>query len=342
MKNVLLLFGGESSEHEVSIASAKNVAGAISTSKYATQYAYIDKQGVWWLVQAVDGVVGPDAQRIELDVAAKTITAGGVVLTPDVVFPCLHGKNGEDGVMQRLVLSLGVPIVGCGVAASEACIDKVASKRVAEANGVAIVPYVVLEKGQTAPLYEELAEKLSEKLFVKPSRVGSSVGAHKVTSQQELTDAIADALLYDDVVLIEASVDPRELEVAVLGSGDSAKASPVGEIIPEGEFYSYESKYDPASTSATVVPADITDELSDTIRSKALVVYAALGCEGLSRVDFFVDKTSGELYFNEINTMPGFTNISMYPKLWEHVGVSNEQLMDELLTLALTRNKLAI
>ena len=338
MKNVLLLFGGESSEHEVSIASAKNVVQAIASSKYATQYVYIDKQGTWWLVGEVSGDIGPDAQRIVLDLDAKTITAGDLLLTPDVVFPCLHGKNGEDGVIQRLVQTLGVAIVGCGVTASEVCIDKVASKRIAEANGIAIVPYAVYEKGQPEPTYDALALQLSASLFVKPSRAGSSVGAHKVGNQQELADALADALSHDDVVLIEASVDPRELEVAVLGVGDGAKASPVGEIIPEGEFYSYESKYDPASTSSAVIPADISGELSDSIREKALVVYRALGCEGLSRVDFFVDKNSGELYFNEINTMPGFTNISMYPKLWEQVGVSNEQLMDELLTIALTRN----
>lgn len=337
MKTVLLLFGGASSEHEVSIASAKNVARAIPSTEYTTLYGYIDRHGDWWLVDDVDENPVTHGHAIQLDFDAKTLKVGDEPLTVDVVFPCLHGKNGEDGTIQSVLQDIHVPYVGCGVEASQNSMNKIASKQVANEHSATVVPYEVYTKGDAIPRYDELANKLSDKLFVKPSRAGSSVGAHKVTNQVELEAAIADALLHDDDVLIEAALDPRELEVAVLGNGADAKASPVGEIVPEGEFYSYESKYNPESKSAVITPADIPDDIAEEIKKQALEVYAALGCEGLSRVDFFLDKQTGKLYFNEINTMPGFTNISMYPKLWETAGLSNEELMDQLLKLAMTR-----
>lgn len=338
MKTVLLLFGGESSEHEVSIASAKNVARSISPTKYLTLTAYIDREGEWWLVDGVGQMPDIDTPEITLDFENKAFIVGDSTITPDVVFPCLHGKNGEDGVMQALIEKMGIPFVGCGVDASQKCINKVYSKEIAESLGVKIVPYKVHNKGEALPSFSELSADLTDHLFVKPSRAGSSVGAHKASSQEELDAAIQDALLHDDVVLIEASIVPRELEVSILGTGEGAKASPVGEIVPDGEFYSYKSKYDPDSKSAVIIPAAVSSELADTVREQALAIYTALGCEGLSRVDFFSDTADGELYFNEINTMPGFTNISMYPKLWEQAGISNKELMDELLTLALERN----
>lgn len=335
MNTVLLLFGGESSEHEVSIASAKNVARAIPTGAYYALYGYIDRKGDWWLIESLDDSSLASGQPIICDFEKKVLQVGDKALAVDVVFPCLHGKSGEDGTIQALLDLLDLPFVGCGVEASQKSIDKVISKQIASEHGIAVVPYVVYLQGQPMPNFEELALNLSPTLFVKPARAGSSVGAHKVLNQGQLDEAVADALLHDDKVLIEAALQPRELEVAVLGNGVKAQASPVGEILPEGEFYSYESKYSPDSKSAAFIPADIPESLADDIRHQALTVYAALGCEGLSRVDFFLDKNSEDLYFNEINTMPGFTDISMYPKLWEATGISNEELIDQLLQLAL-------
>ncbi|MFZ1301271.1 MAG: D-alanine--D-alanine ligase family protein [Candidatus Microsaccharimonas sp.] len=335
MTSVLLLFGGASSEHDVSIASALNVAKSISAEKYAVTYAFIDKEGQWWKVDEVPGTVAEHTPKITPLFEESLFQIGNDTFRPDVIFPCLHGKDGEDGVVQDLAEKLNIPIVGCGVKASEAGINKILTKHIVQPLGIQTIPYQTHTAGDPIPSFIDLAATLSEKLFVKPVNAGSSIGAHKVSSQDELATAIEDAHLYDAEVMIETAVDPRELEVALLGNTPNVEASPVGEIVPDEEFYSYESKYSPDSTSGIITPANIPDELSDKIRQQALVVYNAIGGTGLSRADFFLDKTTGELYFNEINTMPGFTNISMYPKLWEITGISNEALMDKLITLAL-------
>lgn len=333
MQTVLLLFGGESSEHEVSLVSARNVAAAIDPAKYSVLYGYIDREGKWWRAESVDVPVGGALPLVPL-LGEGTFLSGDVRLRPDIIFPVLHGQNGEDGTVQGLAELLHIPIVGCGIAASAVGMHKVLAKALAVQAGVPVVPSLVHDRGTEVPAYALLIERLGAPIFVKPVRSGSSVGVHKVESQQQLETALEDAHRYDDQVLIEKAIDARELEVAVLGNHRLIEASPVGEVIPEGEFYSYESKYSAASTSQVVIPADISDEQRLMLQEYARTVFSAIDGSGLARVDFFIDTQDGAVYFNEINTLPGFTNISVYPKAWEAAGVSYSQLVDRLLSLA--------
>lgn len=334
MKTILLLFGGESPEHEVSVMSAQNILAAIDTNMYEVLLGYIDLDGSWWLVQDVR--VFEDANRYPAIVpllGQKAIRVDDKAVALDVVFPVLHGANGEDGTVQALAKLLHVPVVGCGVTASAVCIDKVLAKQIVASNGVSVVPYEIYESGAPLPKYEDVAAKFGETLFIKPARLGSSVGVSRVTSAEEFTAALDVALKLDNKILIEQSITGRELEVAIIG-GKQPRASVVGEIIPDREFYNYESKYDSSSESALQIPAQLPDEISKLICEQALRIFMALGCQGLARVDFFFDEASGTIYLNEVNTMPGFTNISMYPKLCEASGSSYKELVAELITLA--------
>lgn len=333
MRTVLLLFGGESSEHEVSLVSARNVAAAIDPAKYSVLYGYIDREGKWWQAESVDVPVGGAFPLVPL-LGEGGFLSGENRLQPDVIFPVLHGQNGEDGTVQGLAALLHIPIVGCGIAASAVGMHKVLSKALAAQAGIPVVPSIVHLKGMEVPAYIALTQTLGSPVFVKPVRSGSSVGVHKVENQQQLDAALEDAHRYDDQVLIEKAIAARELEVAVLGNHRLVEASPVGEVIPEGEFYSYESKYAATSTSQVVIPAEITDEQRLALQEYARKVFTAIDGNGLARVDFFIDRQDGALYFNEINTLPGFTNISVYPKAWEAAGVTYSQLVDRLLSLA--------
>lgn len=329
---VLLLFGGESSEHDVSVSSARNVYAALDDDKYDVQLCHIDKHGKWWLVDDVSNEVDFNESEQVVPVLGEhgfTSLDGGNSLRPDVIFPVLHGKNGEDGSVQGLAQLLHIPIVGCGVAASAIGMDKVASKRLASEIGLTIVPYRTHRQGDPAPNYDELSEELSSVLFVKPVRAGSSVGVNKVTSSEEFAVALSEAHRHDDVVLIEKAINAREIETSVLGTPPYHQVSGVGEIVPGEDFYSYDDKYGAASSAAVQVPADVSSEVAAKIQKQALEFFDAIGGSGLARVDFLVD--GDEVYFNEINTMPGFTNISMYPKLWREQGVNYSDLVDRLL-----------
>lgn len=330
-QKVLLLFGGESSEHEVSIMSARNVYEAIDAVKFDVLLGYIDKLGRWFALEKFDDYKSPEKlASLSPQLGGASFQVGDEMLSPDVILPILHGKNGEDGSVQGLAQLLHIPIVGCDMTASAAGMDKIIAKRVAESIGVSVVPYLVYRRGDEAPEYDALCAELSDTLFVKPSRAGSSVGVSKVHSEQELADALRLALESDDTVLIEQALDVRELEVAVLGDSADCRVSVVGEILPSAEFYSYEDKYDSESSSSVQIPADIGEADRDTIRTQAEMLYRELGCKGLSRIDFFL-TLQGDVYFNEINTLPGFTNISMYPKLWQYEGVSYTDLITRLL-----------
>lgn len=338
-RTVLLLFGGESSEHEVSISSARNVYAAMDDTKYDVVLCFIDKHGKWWLLDEFGMTI--DTNRAVQLVAAMggrsfVTLPGNRVISPDVILPILHGKNGEDGSVQGLAQLLHIPIVGCDMTSSVLAMDKISSKEIFQTQGFNVLPYASYRQGESIPSYDELAERLGPVLFVKPPKAGSSVGISRVTSQVELDEAVEEAFRHDEFVLIEqAAKEPRELEVAVLGLPPHHEASGVGEIRPDGEFYSYDSKYSGDSTSDLTIPAELEEALAEDIRQQALKAYAALKCRGMARVDFFL--SDGKIYLNEINTIPGFTNISMYPKLWRQAGLAYPELIDKLISLALAR-----
>ncbi len=334
---VLLLFGGESAEHEVSIASARNVFAALDDEKFDVKLGFIDKTGKWWLLSVLEQVVSthghpqlvPVLGTGQLTTLPETIT-----LQPDVILPILHGPNGEDGTIQGLAQLLHVPIVGNNVTASAICMDKDFTKQLLQKAGLPVVDGKVLYVYGSHPSYEEVKKELGEILFVKPANLGSSVGVYKVKNKEEWEDALAGAFLHDEKVLIERAIEARELEVAVLGKKNNIKVSGVGEIKPDAEFYSYESKYDASSQSKLVIPADVNEEIAEKIRNYAKRAFQAVGGAGMARVDFFLEDKD-TIYINEINTIPGFTNISMYPKLWRKQGLNYPDLIEKLIKIAL-------
>ena len=334
-KTVLLLFGGESSEHDVSLSSVRNVYAALDNQKFAVTLGYIDRSGKWWLVDRVGSDTHGAPQLVPVLGGSCFITVpDNIVVKPDVILPVLHGKNGEDGSVQGLAQLLHIPIVGCDMTASAICMDKLATKEILATANISIVPYEIHYAREAQPDFNKLSMKLGSPMFVKPARAGSSVGVSKVYSEEDLIKALEEAHKHDPTVLIERGITGRELEVAVLGNPPHHKASSVGEIKPGDDFYSYEAKYDSASASEVIVPAELDELTANHIRSIAERAYQVLGCQGLSRVDFFLAE-DGTVYINEINTLPGFTNISMYPKLWRHDGISYSQLIEKLIALAI-------
>jgi D-alanine-D-alanine ligase len=332
-QTVLILFGGESPEHDVSIMSAQNIYAGIDTAAISPILCYIDTQGKWWHVDTIAKPNQPTESITPL-LGSSAIRIAGQETPIDVIFPVLHGKNGEDGTVQGLAKLMHTPIVGCGLDGSVLCIDKILAKQLLKAAGIPIVPFAAYHATEPTPDFDELAEQLGNTLFIKPVHQGSSVGVSKAQSKAGFTEALAEALRYDDDILIESAVSGvRELEVAVLGPTYAAHASVVGEIIPDGEFYSFASKYDSASTSAVTIPADISPQIAARIRAYAVQAFRVLHCHGLARVDFFLDA-KGTIYLNEVNTLPGFTNISMYPKLWESTGLSYKALLQTLIDQA--------
>lgn len=335
----MLLFGGESSEHEISISSARNVFAALDDTRYDVILCHIDRFGKWWLVDNMsDPIDVSSASQLlpELGMGSFITSTSRERIVPDVILPILHGANGEDGTVQGLAKLTHIPIVGCRVESSAVTMDKVTTKQLLEYNSIKTVPFKVHLAGDIYISFQQLSSELGSPLFIKPANGGSSVGISKVTNDEELSVALYEAHKHDQKVLIETAVNARELEVSVLGSGKTVKVSGAGEIKPDREFYDYESKYDSASQTQAIIPADIPAETSEKIKSIALRAYNILGCTGLSRVDFFLSE-SGELYLNEVNTLPGFTNISMYPKLWRQEGLNYSGLIDALIADALEK-----
>lgn len=345
---VAVLFGGVSSEHEVSLMSATNVINSIPKEKYEIICVGITKKGRWLyfpgdVTEIADGTWerNPDctAAILSPDPIHKgiiTIENGETfVKKVDVVFPVLHGRNGEDGRLQGLLEMAKLPYVGCGTLSSAICMDKCLTHTVLDYNNIRTAKWAFVNHSDMNRLDEkcqEIAEKLGFPLFVKPANAGSSVGVNKANDLEALKEAIQIAFSHDCKIVIEEFIDGKELEVAVFGY-DNAFASYVGEIQPAAEFYDYEDKYI-TGTSQLYIPARITDEQSDRIRKTAVQAYKALCCKSLSRVDFFLAK-DGSIILNEINTLPGFTNISMYPKLMEHLGMPQEYLVDKLIEQAM-------
>lgn len=334
-KTVLLLFGGESSEHDVSVNSARNVYAAMDGDKYDILLGYIDRNGKWWLLDSwIDNPEehGGSQLLIAPGTGSMMVLPGNTVIHPDLILPVLHGKNGEDGTVQGLAQLAHIPIVGCDTTASAVCMDKVITKQVLEANGIKTAPYIVYRAGNDKPTYADVTAKLGEPLFVKPSRSGSSVGVSKVHNEAEFLPAVELALEHDDRVLIEGAIVGREIETSVLGNPPHHKVSGLGEVIAGAEFYDYNDKYAADSKSQVLTEVDMPEDLKEKIRATSHKAYEVLGCTGLSRIDYLV--AGDDPYVIEVNTFPGFTNISMYPKLWRTAGLHYPELIEALINAA--------
>ncbi len=335
---VLLVFGGESSEHDVSVSSARNIYAALDGEKYDTKLCYIDQQGKWWLLDEWTESLNRHGgvQLVAAPGSGSFMTIpGSAILHVDVLFPALHGKNGEDGTVQGLAVLLNIPIVGSGVTASALCMDKLLTKQVLIANGIKTAKYRAYRRGDVYPSYEEIAEALGEVVFVKPVSSGSSVGTTKVHTVREFLPALKHALEYGDAVLVEEYIEGRELEVAVLGDAPKHRVSGVGEVVTSAEFYDYNEKYVDTGNTQILTNITLPDGLQQKIDETTRQVYELLGCQGMARVDYLLKGSA--LHVMEVNTLPGFTSTSMYPKLWRAAGISYAQLVDELIAAAQQR-----
>ena len=348
--SVCVLFGGVSPEHEVSLRSAESVLNHIDKEKYNVFPVGITKDGDWILFGGTDYSMLPAGtwQNCENNRRAALSPVHGQGLLSfendcvvreriDVVFPVLHGENGEDGSMQGLLQIAGIPYVGPQVAASAACMDKTITKLIADNAGVRQAAWHLVTQRDFShdadSVLDAVEAKFAYPVFVKPAGTGSSVGVSKASDRMTLLEALYVALSFDDKVLVEEFIDGQEVEVAVLGN-DNPFASVCGEIDSGAEFYDYEAKYI-SDCASLFIPARLSEEVAECVREQAIRVYEAMGCRGLSRVDFFVTRKEQEVVFNEINTMPGFTSISMYPKLFEASGIAYSELIDNLISLAL-------
>ncbi len=340
--NVLVLCGGKSAERDVSCVSAAAVLRNLE-KRYTPILVWIAPDGAWHLQDSPAALAAhpkpsgfPFRRRpVALELGSGKLVGKGKRLTIGAVFPVLHGPMGEDGTLQGHLELLDLPYVGCDVLGSAIGMDKVVSKRLAIDAGLPVLPYVVLRPGD--PLGP--ARKLKLPVFVKPSRMGSSVGVSKVKRPSELAAAVRAAFRFDTTVLVEQGVSPREIECAVLGDDREPKPSIVGEIRPNAEFYSYEAKYLDPDGAALLVPAELPKAKAEEVRRLAVRAFQALGGYGMARVDFLLDKATGKLWFNEVNTLPGFTSISMYPKLWAATGLPFPKLVTRLITLGLARRR---
>jgi len=347
--NVAVVFGGKSGEHEVSLMSATNVINAMDKEKYNIYMIGITKQGKWMAYNGVadkiaDGrwekeAVGMDREET-INLLFSGIFNGKAEKNIDVVFPVLHGPNGEDGTIQGLFEMLDVPYVSCAVMASALGMDKGISKQLFKGAGLSVGDYTVVLKTDIEKNIELITEMVEVRfnypVFIKPVNMGSSVGITKAHNTKELIGGLKAACRYDRKVMIEENINCREFECAVLGNNDPV-ASGIGEIIPSREFYDYEAKYFDDGKSVLVIPAELPDSKIQEMREAAVKAFKALDCCGMSRVDFFMEKDTGKIYINELNTIPGFTKISMYPKLWDEAGLSYSKLIDKLIELAIER-----
>ena len=350
---VVVLFGGMSSEHEVSRVSAGTVVTNMDRSKYEVMTIGITKAGRWLYTEATtaqmaDGSWEELAGNMPCVLSPDRADHGLILFTPagqvekihvDVVVPVLHGLWGEDGTVQGLLELAGIPYVGCGVLASAVCMDKAVANALFDANSIPHTKWAAASRWEIESDPEGVCDgviaKLGWPIFVKPANAGSSVGISKASDRAQLKDAIQLALRNDRKIVFEAFVDGQEVECAVIGSDPAVSTRP-GEILAGAEFYTYDDKYK-NGVSQTVIPAHLPEEKLDEVKTYAAMAYTALNCEGLARCDFFVEKGTGRVLINEINTLPGFTSISMYPKLMEHDGIPVPALFDQLIALALER-----
>lgn len=357
---VAVLYGGRSGEHEVSLQSAASVIRNLDPERFEIIPIGIDKSGRWGyndlalmqgdaiyalpIYQDSPSVVLPPYASDTGEVAFVGDADTGRI---DVIFPVVHGPLCEDGSIQGLCELADIPYVGAGVLGSAVAMDKDIAKRLVTAAGIAVAPYIALRRERWDPNNSQefndfVDSELGYPVFIKPANQGSSVGIHKVHGPGELDAALTDAFRYDLKVLVEQGIDAREIEIAVLenpdGSGEPLASIP-GEVMPMHEFYSYEAKYLDEKGAVLMIPAELDEETAVTAREMAQEIFLALECEGMARIDLFLDRVSGELFFNEANTIPGFTTISMYPKLWEASGLSYRDLLSTLIDLAMSRHQ---
>ena len=352
-----VIYGGRSAEHQVSVVTARSVMEALDRGRYEVVPVAITRSGAWLLperspleLEAPEGKL-PEVEERGAAVALHPRRGGGVparrdaghapdLTGVDVVFPLLHGPYGEDGTVQGLLELADLPYVGSGVLASALAMDKGMAKRVFEQAGLPVAPYVEVRERDWRADPERVARRVAERLtypvFTKPSRLGSSIGVSKVHGPEELAAGLDTAFTHDSKVLVEQGLAARELECGVLGN-DQPQASVVGEIVPCREFYDFEAKY--LEESELLIPAPIPDDLRERVRDLAVRAFQALDCEGFARVDFFYDEAAGQLYLNEVNTIPGFTPVSMFPRLWAASGLPYPRLIDRLIELALERHQ---
>ncbi|SDJ56078.1 D-alanine--D-alanine ligase [Salimicrobium halophilum] len=352
-KRVGIVFGGKSAEHEVSLQSAKNVVDAIDKDKYDVTLIGIDKAGNWHVNDTGNYLENEnDPSNIRLHHSDESVavvpgreeqqflqvTEREALEQLDAIFPILHGTLGEDGSIQGMMRIANIPYVGPDILGSAVCMDKDVAKRLLREAGIDVAKSLTVRKRNKDDVtFTKAARTLGTPFFIKPASQGSSVGVSKVNTEEEFDKALDEAFLYDKKVLIEENVEGRELECAVLGN-EEPKASHVGEILPAGDFYSYESKYIDESGAGLQLPADLKEEEEERIRKEAVRAFEVLECEGMARVDFFLTN-SGKLVINEVNTIPGFTKISMYPKLWDISGLPYPKLIDELIELGIQRHE---
>jgi D-alanine-D-alanine ligase len=344
--NLIVLYGGQSAEHDVSCTTAAYVLRAADPAKYRITPVGISRDGAWAIDAASQRALaaGPatlpgrlDASCSEELVSATPFLAEASATGPTVVLPLLHGPMGEDGTVQGMLELMNVPFVGSGVLSSAVSMDKAMAKQVLGAAGIPQARYRAIRENQITPgLPGQLVEELGLPLFVKPANMGSSIGVSKAKSVEDVRDAIALALTYDEWVLAEEAIVGREIEVSVLGNLEP-RASVPGEIVPGAEFYDYADKYVDDGSQA-IIPAPLSPEATEEVRRLAVDVFTAMRCDGMARVDFFYEEGGRGFLCNELNTIPGFTPISMYPKLWIASGLSYSELIDELVRLALDRH----
>lgn len=347
-KTVAVLFGGQSSEHEVSCVSATTIISNIKNEQYNIILVGITKDGRWlkannveeitsgvWRESKITAVLSPDtSQHGILFVEGSKVTIEKV----DIVFPALHGLYGEDGTVQGLLELAKIPYVGCGVLASSLSMDKLYTKIIVDTLNIRQAKYVAVLKNEMNhmdDIVKKVEETLNYPVFIKPSNAGSSQGVSKAHNRDELISGLENAIIHDRKILVEETIIGREIECAVLG-GIEPKASGIGEIVAAADFYDYDAKYNNAE-SKTIISPDLPEGVENAVRESAVKIFRAVDGYGLSRVDFFLEKETNEVVFNEINTLPGFTSISMYPMLWEAKGIGKTQLIEKLLQLAFAR-----
>lgn len=342
---IALLYGGRSGEHEISIRSARSIYGALK-NRHDVFPIFIDKSGAWWRVQGSGELPTTNQQLNEKvfiypGIAEPSLFTTSAQLKIDIAFPVLHGTHGEDGIIQGLLESAGIPYVGANVASSAAGMDKVIMKALFVQANLPVPPYLWFyrKRWQTDQdaCVKEIETAFPYPVFVKPANLGSSVGITKAHNRDELKTGVNDAARYDLKILVEKGINAREIECSVLGN-EEPQASLPGEIVPKREFYDYVAKYI-EDTTELHVPAKLDPEQVKKVQQTSIRAFQAIGCSGMGRVDLLLDRDSGEFYLNEINTIPGFTNISMYPKLWEVSGLGFPDLLEKLLQLGLDRFK---
>ena len=351
--NVAILFGGRSPEHQISLLSAKNVIEQIDRKKYNPVLVGIDKSGRWLFNEgSLELLNSHDANRIAMGGNLTPVLMSqntdehtlisqndhSVISKIDVLFPVLHGTYGEDGTVQGFARLANLPCVGCGILGSSLGMDKDVTKRLLRDAGIGVADFVTIRHHINDTLtYQEIAAKLGPELFLKPANLGSSVGVALVKNKEEFEQGLLHGFLYDPKVIVEEKIVGREIECAVLGN-ENPKASVLGEVLTGDGWYSFDNKYVDETGSTTVIPADLDEETQKRCKALAIKTYQVLECEGMSRVDMFL-RENGDILVNEINTIPGFTNISMYPQLWKASGLSYQALISKLIDLAIDSHK---